>query len=167
MWGKKDYSIYTGSEYWDALRRDMLNLLSPDEPAITTLANAAAFLFTIVDDINWAGFYLYDGEKLVLGPFGGKPACTTIAIGSGVCGSAAQQRQTVIVADVNAFPGHIACDGDSRSEIVVPIIKDETLIGVLDIDSPKLRRFSEEDARGLERIVEALLQQLKLPILCW
>lgn len=155
MWQATDYSTFTGEEYWDALNRDLGNLLSSEEPTITTLSNSAAFIFNVLEDINWAGFYLYDGKQLILGPFGGKPACTTIAIGSGVCGTAAKERRTIIVSDVEAFPGHIACDGDSRSEIVIPLIDTNgNLLGVLDIDSPILNRFSEEDARGLERIAK-------------
>jgi GAF domain-containing protein len=166
MWQAADYSNLKGEEYWDALNRDLDNLLSSDEHAITTLSNAAAFIFNVLEDINWAGFYLYDGKKLILGPFGGKPACTTIAIGSGVCGTAAKEKRTVVVPDVEAFPGHIACDGDSRSEIVIPLIdKDGNLLGVLDIDSPNLNRFSEEDGKGLERLVMAILEKVKLPII--
>ncbi len=155
MWQATDYSAFTGEAYWDTLNRDLGNLLSSEEPAITTLSNAAAFIFSVLEDINWAGFYLYDGKQLILGPFGGKPACTTIAIGSGVCGTSAIQKRTIVVPDVEAFPGHIACDGDSRSEIVIPLTgTDGNLLGVLDIDSPILNRFSEEDVKGLERIAK-------------
>lgn len=166
MWQAADYHTLTGREYWDALCHDLGNLLSSNESGITTLSNAAAFLFNVLEDINWAGFYLYDGEKLILGPFGGKPACTTIAIGSGVCGTAVKQMRTIVVPDVEAFPGHIACDGDSRSEIVIPLMDSSSnLLGVLDIDSPILNRFSEEDAKGLHQLASVIIQKLKLPIL--
>jgi L-methionine (R)-S-oxide reductase len=167
MWSASNYNGLQGREYWDALCRDLDLLLVKDEPAVTTLSNAAAFLFNIVERINWAGFYLYDGNKLILGPFGGKPACTTITIGSGVCGTAAMGKRTVIVPDVEAFPGHIACDAASRSEIVVPLVKAGKLLGVLDIDSPELDRFSEEDARGVERLREVIVENLKLPVSGW
>src|SRR5688572_20297066 len=166
MWQAADYSNLKEDQYWNTLNRDLGNLLSSDEPSITTLSNAAAFIFNVLEDINWAGFYLYDGQKLILGPFGGKPACTTIAIGSGVCGTAVKEKRTVVVPDVDAFPGHIVCDGDSRSEIVVPLIgKDGNLLGVLDIDSPNLNRFSEEDAVGLNQLAEVIIRKLKLPLL--
>jgi L-methionine (R)-S-oxide reductase len=165
MWQAADYHTLEGKEYWDALKSDLENLLVSDEPSITTLSNAAAFIFNVLEDINWAGFYLYDGEKLILGPFGGKPACTTIAIGSGVCGTAAKEKRTVVVPDVEAFPGHIACDADSRSEIVVPLIgKDGNLLGVFDIDSPTLNCFSDDDRGGLESLAAVIISKLRLPI---
>ncbi|HEY6171891.1 MAG TPA: GAF domain-containing protein [Candidatus Kapabacteria bacterium] len=168
MWQAADYHPLKGKDYWDALNRDLGNLLSFDEPAITTLSNAAAFIFNVLEDINWAGFYLFDDKKLILGPFGGKPACTTIALGSGVCGTAAHEKRTVIVPDVEAFPGHIACDGDSRSEIVIPLIdKSGNLIGVLDIDSPNLNRFSNDDGAGLESLAAVVISKLRLPINDW
>lgn len=168
MWQATDYHTLKGEEYWDGVTRDLGNLLSSDEPSITTLSNAAAFLFNVLEDINWAGFYLFDGEKLILGPFGGKPACTTIAIGSGVCGTAANEKRTVIVRDVEAFPGHIACDADSRSEIVLPLIDTNgNLIGVLDIDSPVLNRFSDDDGAGLESLTAVIVSKLRLPINDW
>jgi len=166
MWKAADYHTLKVEEYWDALNRDLGNLLSSDEPAITTLSNAAAFVFNVLEDINWAGFYIYDGEKLILGPFGGKPACTMIPLGSGVCGTAAHEKRTVVVPDVEAFPGHIACDAESRSEIVVPLIsKDGNLLGVFDIDSPILNRFLTEDAKGLEQLAEIILQKTNLKTL--
>jgi len=119
---------------------------------IARAANTAALLFGSLPDLNWAGFYFLRGEQLVLGPFQGKPACLRIAMGKGVCGTAAVDRRTVIVDDVHKFPGHIACDSCSNSEIVVPIIVDDWLIGVLDLDSPKFGRFDDQDKVGLERI---------------
>lgn len=124
---------------------------------VANLANASALLFSSLDRLNWAGFYLAEGEKLVLGPFQGKPACIEIPFGRGVCGTAAEMRKTVVVYDVHEFPGHIACDCASNSEIVVPLIKNGKVVGVLDIDSPEVGRFTDEDAAGLEefaRIIE-------------
>lgn len=136
-------------------------LLFVNDHPITILANAAAFIFDTFEQLNWAGFYLYDGDKLVLGPFIGKPACTQIAMGKGVCGTAAERRTTTVVPDVDAFPGHIACDGASRSEIVLPVISsDGKLIGVLDIDSPELGRFSDEDRVGLEALRDVIVKRL-------
>lgn len=123
---------------------------------ISNLANASALLWQALSDINWAGFYILQGDILVLGPFQGKPACIEIATGKGVCGTAVQERKTQLVADVHAFPGHIACDGASNSEIVVPIFKDGAIFGVLDIDSPVFGRFTEDDQEGLEAFVKEL-----------
>ena len=127
---------------------------------LTVLANASALLYHSLDDLNWAGFYLLMDGKLVLGPFQGKPACTEIAIGKGVCGTAVAARQTQLVPDVHAFPGHIACDSASNSEIVVPVYKDTDVIGVLDIDSPTKGRFTVEDQVGLETFVHVLERYL-------
>ncbi len=123
---------------------------------ISNLANASALLWQALSDINWAGFYILQGDILVLGPFQGKPACIEIATGKGVCGTAVQERKTQLVADVHTFPGHIACDGASNSEIVVPIFKDGAIFGVLDIDSPVFGRFTEDDQEGLEAFVKEL-----------
>lgn len=134
-----------------------LESLIKDEPnRIANLANASALLNQWLDDINWAGFYLLEDGELVLGPFQGKTACVRIALGRGVCGTAAKEKRTVRVEDVHAFPGHIACDSASRSEIVVPIIRNETVLGVLDIDSPSVNRFSEKDQQLLEAFVNTL-----------
>ena len=127
---------------------------------VSNLANASALLWQALEDINWAGFYLLEDDVLVLGPFQGKPACTVIPVGKGVCGTAAKERKTQLVADVHAFPGHIACDSASNSEIVVPIYKGAALYGVLDIDSPLLNRFTQEDRLGLEAFVKILEQSL-------
>ena len=123
---------------------------------IANLANTSAAIWQAMENINWAGFYLMEKGKLVLGPFQGKPACIEIPLGKGVCGTAAESGQTVLVEDVHQFPGHIACDGASNSEIVVPIFKNGQICGVLDIDSPYFARFSEDDRRGLEEIVRIL-----------
>src|SRR5687767_7790417 len=111
IWQQTDVSHLSVEEQWTERAKELDALISTDEPAVTALANAAAFIWTCLDRINWAGFYLYDGEKLVLGPFMGKPACTSIAMDKGVCGAAAEKRETIVVDDVHAFPGHIACDG--------------------------------------------------------
>jgi L-methionine (R)-S-oxide reductase len=142
------------------LYRDLqsaLDGLTSDEPdAIANMANAAALLWEYLPDLNWAGFYRNVGGELVLGPFQGKAACIRIPFGSGVCGAAAATRATQLVADVHAFPGHIACDAASNSELVVPIVVDGTLIGVLDLDSPTLARFDAEDQAGCEALVALL-----------
>ena len=123
---------------------------------LTLLSNAAALLWEALDQINWAGFYLVDHDSLRLGPLQGKPACMSIQIGKGVCGTAICRRETIVVPDVHAFPGHIACDSASRSEIVIPLFDGDRLAGVLDIDSPILNRFSEEDREGLEAFARTL-----------
>lgn len=123
---------------------------------IANLANASALLYDALCDLNWAGFYLMEDGKLVLGPFQGKVACVEIEVGKGVCGTAAAQNATMLVEDVHQFPGHIACDCASNSEIVVPIHRDGQVVGVLDIDSPKFARFTEADKTGLERFVQIL-----------
>ena len=134
-----------------------LAALSEDVPEpVSVLANASALLYASLPDLNWAGFYLAKENVLWLGPFQGKPACVKIPFGRGVCGTAAEKRETVLVPDVHAFPGHIACDCASNAEIVVPIFKGETLYGVLDIDSPKTGRFTDADKEGLERFVREL-----------
>jgi GAF domain-containing protein len=124
---------------------------------LANAANLAALIFGGLDDLNWSGFYLMKDGALVLGPFQGKPACVRIALGKGVCGTAAERRETLIVADVDEFPGHIACDAASRSEIVVPLIKDGRLIGVLDLDAPIPARFDAEDRAGLEALAQLWL----------
>jgi GAF domain-containing protein len=138
-----------------------LDALTADEPdPIANMANAAALLFEYLPDLNWAGFYrLIEGE-LVVGPFQGKPACIRIALGSGVCGTAAATRETQLVADVNAFAGHIACDAASASELVVPIVDQGRLVGVLDLDSPNPGRFDAGDAAGCEMLVKLLAPRI-------
>jgi L-methionine (R)-S-oxide reductase len=131
---------------------------------ITNLANTSALLMQHLPRINWAGFYLYDGKELVLGPFQGLPACLKIPMGKGVCGTAAASRETIVVEDVHKFPGHIACDSRSNSEIVVPIVAaDGRLIGVLDVDSPEVGRFSQDDRETLEQVVRALVARTNFP----
>jgi GAF domain-containing protein len=140
------------------LARSLHALIVGESDWIANLANAAALLYHSLPDLNWAGFYLLKKDELVVGPFQGKPACVRIAIGKGVCGTAAARRETVIVPNVNEFPGHIACDSASNSEIVVPLVRDGLLIGVLDLDSPKLERFDAADRDGLERFVKVLME---------
>ena len=135
-------------------------LTGPVPHFIANLANASALLFQTMEDLNWAGFYLMQDGKLVLGPFQGKTACIEIPVGKGVCGSAVAQKKTMLVRDVHQFPGHIACDCASNSEIVVPIRKNGQIVGVLDIDSPSLNRFTEEDQAGLEEFVRILEQNV-------
>jgi L-methionine (R)-S-oxide reductase len=135
-------------------------LLTGETDFTANLANAAAAIFHAVPSLNWAGFYLSRGPDLVLGPFQGKPACVRIPMGKGVCGTAAEQRRPVLVADVHAFPGHIACDPASQSELVVPLIRGETLIGVLDLDSPLLTRFDTHDQAGCEALVAIIVRHL-------
>ena len=127
---------------------------------IANLANTAAAIWQNMENINWAGFYLLEGDTLVLGPFQGKPACIEIPVGKGVCGAAVAQQKTQLVYDVHAFPGHIACDSASNSELVVPIFKNGKVWGVLDIDSPCIGRFDEADARAMEALVKILEQTL-------
>jgi len=135
-------------------------LVAGEPDPIANMANAAALIWETLHDLNWAGFYRNVGGELVLGPFQGRPACIRIAFGSGVCGTAAAKRQVQRVEDVNAFPGHIACDSASASELVVPIIRNGELIGVLDLDSPKTGRFTEEDEAGCVRLAEILAKAL-------
>ncbi len=136
-----------------------LKAVFADEPnGLANAANMSALLYQGLDGLNWAGFYFLQDGELVLGPFQGKVACVRIALGSGVCGTAAEQRKTLIVKDVHEFPGHIACDAASQSEIVVPLVKDGRLLGVLDLDSPELARFDEQDRKGLETASQLLLQ---------
>ena len=137
-------------------------LLAGEHDLIANAANLAALLYWSLPELNWAGFYLVEPARgdLLLGPFQGKPACVRIPVGRGVCGTAAARRETVVVPDVHAFAGHIACDSASNSEIVVPVLRDDRLIGVLDLDSPVPGRFDEEDARGLERLVQVFVESL-------
>jgi GAF domain-containing protein len=150
--GRYDFSDKTAD--YARLRAELAALLAGEHDRIANAANTAALLFETLPEINWAGFYFLQGDELVVGPFQGKPACVRIALGKGVCGSAAAQRRTLIVPDVNQFPGHIACDTASRSEIVVPLIDGGTLLGVLDIDSPRTGRFDAADGRGLEALAQ-------------
>ncbi len=150
--------MMTKPELYSNLAAQLRSLLEGERDFIANAANFSALLYHSLPDLNWAGLYLQRDGELVLGPFQGQPACVRIAIGKGVCGTAAEQRQTVLVDNVHEFPGHIACDSASNSEIVVPLIKHDRLVGVLDLDSPSLARFDDEDARGLNELVEMFIQ---------
>jgi GAF domain-containing protein len=140
-------------EHYDDLCAQARGILDGEPDLIANAANFSALVFHSLPDLNWAGFYLFDGTELVVGPFQGKPACVRIAIGRGVCGTAAQTRQTQLVRDVHEFAGHIACDAASNSEIVVPLVKkDGSLLGVWDVDSPLVARFDEDDRAGMEAL---------------
>lgn len=147
-----------GLEGYRMLCAQLESLLADERDFVANAAQFSAFLFNQVDDLNWAGFYLNRNEELVLGPFQGQVACVRIPFGRGVCGAAATSRKTQRVEDVHAFPGHIACDSASNSELVIPLLKDGKLIGVLDLDSPRLARFSEADQQGLEQLAAIFLQ---------
>src|SRR5258707_1661353 len=145
------------SELYDELGLQLASLLAGERDLVANAANFAALVFHSLPDLNWAGFYFVKNRELVLGPFQGKPACMRIAFGRGVCGAAAAQCATPILPNVHEFPGHIACDLESKSEIVLPLMKNERFIGVLDLDSPRLARFDEADAAGLETLGTIML----------
>ncbi|WP_368736046.1 GAF domain-containing protein [Ectobacillus ponti] len=153
---------YTGTreENYGLVLKQLQALIADEPNQIANLANASALLNQFLQDINWVGFYLTEGTQLVLGPFQGLPACVRIPFGRGVCGTAAATKETQLVPDVHLFPGHIACDAASNSEIVVPIVKNGEVIGVLDIDSPLKNRFDELDQQYLEKLVDILLQAM-------
>jgi GAF domain-containing protein len=144
-------------ELYQDLARQLAALIEGEADFIANLANTAALIYHELPDLNWAGFYLRNGAELVLGPFQGKPACVRIPIGKGVCGTCAERGAAVLVPDVHDFPGHIACDPESRSELVVPLIENGSVVGVLDLDSPLLARFDEIDCGGCEQLISALL----------
>jgi len=147
-------------ESWDGLAQQARGLLSGENHRIANAANLAALIFNSVPDLNWAGFYFVEDGELVVGPFQGQPACVRIAPGKGVCGTAMVSRETQRVEDVHSFDGHIACDPNSRSEVVVPLILNGEVIGVLDIDSPKPGRFSADDARGFEQLAAVYVEAI-------
>jgi len=138
---------------YELINAQVQALISGESDMIANMANIAAVLFNNLEQVNWAGFYLYKQEQLVLGPFQGQPACIRIPMGKGVCGTSASRRETMVVMDVHEFAGHIACDAASNSEVVVPIVVNDQLIGVLDIDSPITARFDDDDRVGLETLV--------------
>ncbi len=141
---------------YDELARALEGLLRGEPDPIANAANAAAAIYHALPELNWAGFYFLRGEELVLGPFQGLPACVRIALGKGVCGKAAAERRSILVPDVEVFPGHIACDAASRSELVVPLMRGDRLLGVLDLDSPRLARFDEADRAGCEMLARVI-----------
>src|SRR5438552_909307 len=148
------------TELYETLASQLSSLLAGERDLIANAANFSSLIFHSLPDLNWAGFYFAKDGELVLGPFQGQPACVRIKIGQGVCGAGAARCETVIVPNVHEFPGHITCDSASNSEIVVPLKKGQGLIGVLDLDSPLLSRFDEEDAVGLERLIKILLSSM-------
>ncbi|PAW39256.1 GAF domain-containing protein [Bacillus cereus] len=153
---------YAGSrvQQYETVIKQLDALLTGESNVVANLSNASALLNQFLDRVNWVGFYVTEGNQLVLGPFQGMPACVRIPFGRGVCGVAAETKTTQLIADVHQFPGHIACDSASNSEIVVPIVKEGAVIGVLDIDSPEKNRFDELDQRYLEKFVETLLKHM-------
>lgn len=152
----------TDEKIYEGLLPQLENLINPEEPIISSIANITAVLKSSFDKISWVGFYLLDGNKLYLGPFQGNIACTVIEIGKGVCGTSAQKRETIIVDDVDKFPGHIACDSFSKSEIVVPIKYNDRIFGVLDLDSYSYDSFNETDKIYLEKMCETIVIKLNL-----
>lgn len=155
-------STLTGSklEQYEQLAAQARALLSGEPDRTANAANLSALVYHSLPDLNWVGFYFHDGNELVVGPFQGQPACVRIGLGKGVCGTAASTRQTQRVADVDAFPGHIACDTASRSELVVPLVSGDVLVGVFDLDSPSVNRFDDDDQRGLEAIARVFIESL-------
>lgn len=161
MFVASDFSKSTKADLYRELATQCRALTDDETDPVANMANCAALIFNSVPRVNWAGFYLLKGGELVLGPFQGQPACVRIAIGRGVCGTAAETHTTLRVADVSKFPGHIACDNASKSEIVVPMLTgDSHLIGVLDVDSPELDRFDAEDEAGLSALAEILARKI-------
>ena len=152
----KENSLYSDINF------ELSAMLEGIKHLAANLANASSLIYNSLDRLHWVGFYIFDGEKLVLGPFQGRPACIEIPIGSGVCGTAAERMETVVVPDVEKFKGHIPCDGASKSEIVIPLTVDGVFLGVLDIDSPVLDRFKKEDISGLEAIAKTLCDSLDI-----
>ncbi len=147
-------------DLYEQLASQLSSLLAGERDLIANAANFSALIFQSLPGLNWAGFYFVKDDELVLGPFQGRPACVRIRVGQGVCGAGAAKCETVIVPNVHEFPGHITCDSASNSEIVIPLMKDSRLIGVLDLDSPVLSRFDQEDAAGLEQLVRILLSSV-------
>lgn len=150
----------TLEEQYNLLSKQLAALLEGEEDLIANLSNASALLNQFLTDINWVGFYLMKNGELVLGPFQGLPACVRIPVGLGACGTAVEKGETIVVDDVHQFPGHIACDARSNSEIVIPLVKNGEIIGVLDIDSPLKNRFKQEDRLGLEKFVQTLIRYI-------
>jgi len=153
--------VTSKAELYSSLAEQLRHLLAGEEDLIANAANFSSLVYHSLADVNWAGIYLYKDGELVLGPFQGKPACVRIPLGAGVCGTAAKIQQTVLVPNVHEFPGHIACDTASNSEVVVPLVRDGKLVGVLDLDSPRLNRFDEEDARGLAELVRIFMNSVQ------
>jgi len=157
MFALKPAPAATSAERYSDLLAQAKALIEGERDMTANAANLSSLVFHALPDLNWAGFYWMKDGELVLGPFQGKPACVRIAVGKGVCGTAARDRRTIVVKDVHEFPGHIACDSASNSEVVVPIVAGGKVIGVLDLDSPLVNRFDDSDARGLEAVVQAFV----------
>ena len=153
-----DRALDSKADAYGDLARELDALFTGEPDPVANAANAAAAVFHALPELNWAGFYFLRGSELVLGPFQGRPACVRIALGHGVCGTAAVERRSIVVQDVDAFPGHIACDSASRSELVVPLIAGDALLGVLDLDSPMLGRFDDQDRAGCELLADVMLR---------
>jgi L-methionine (R)-S-oxide reductase len=155
-------SNYSQPDFYPTLEKELTSLIMGEKNMIANLANISSWLFHALPDLNWAGFYLWDerDQELILGPFQGLPACIRIKAGKGVCGTAFLEQRALKVDNVNDFPGHIACDSASQSELVIPLIKDGKCLGVLDLDSPRLARFSDRDVSGLKKIFETLVTKI-------
>lgn len=162
MFAVSGYDLESKSTLYEKLCEDVAHLIAGETNWIANLSNVSALLNIGLKEVNWVGFYLWDDgrKQLVLGPFQGKPACLRIDLGRGVCGAAALRQASIVVPDVEVFPGHIACDGASKAEVVIPMMHEGQLIGVLDVDSPLPNRFDEDDRQGLERVVAVLLKSL-------
>ncbi|MBV9345151.1 MAG: GAF domain-containing protein [Gammaproteobacteria bacterium] len=163
MHAVRRYAFEDKAADYRALAAELGALLAGERDLIANAANTAALLYEALPEVNWAGFYFLRGQELVVGPFQGKPACVRIALGRGVCGTAAAERRTLLVPDVHAFPGHIACDSASRAELVVPLQCADELVGVLDLDSPRSGRFDAEDALGVEALAERFVSASHIP----
>ncbi|MDP3385621.1 MAG: GAF domain-containing protein [Eubacteriales bacterium] len=159
----KKIEFKTKDEFYTLLDRSIAAILKDEPDWLANLCNTTALIWDMMKDINWVGFYLLKEGQLVLGPFQGKPACTRISLGEGVCGTAAERVESIVVEDVHAFSGHIACDSASNSELVVPLAIKGRIIGVIDIDSPEFGRFDSEDKMGFEKIAETILKLVKIP----
>ncbi|HEX4480429.1 MAG TPA: GAF domain-containing protein [Rudaea sp.] len=161
MFKAQPIEVVDKAAHYVELAEQMRGLLADERDRIANAANFSSLVFNSLPALNWAGFYFYDGNELVVGPFQGQPACVRIAIGKGVCGTAAATKQTQVVRDVNAFDGHIACDAASQSEIVVPLFVGEKLIGVWDVDSPDVARFDDDDRIGMERLAGIFVDSIR------
>jgi L-methionine (R)-S-oxide reductase len=162
MFELKPNTYASKPKHYEDLLQQARGLLAGERDLIANAANFSALIYHSLPELNWAGFYLYDGHELVVGPFQGKPACIRIALGRGVCGTAAQSRETQLVRDVNAFEGHIACDAASQSEIVVPLINaDGSLLGVWDVDSPVIDRFDDDDRAGMQALCAVFMDAVR------
>jgi L-methionine (R)-S-oxide reductase len=161
MFKAEPIEVVDKTQHYRELAEQMRGLLSDERDRIANAANFSSLVFNSLPALNWAGFYFYDGKELVVGPFQGQPACVRIAIGKGVCGTAAATRQTQLVRDVHEFEGHIACDAASQSEIVVPLFDGDKLIGVWDVDSPDIARFDDDDRIGMERLAGIFVDSIR------